>query len=262
MLRARLRSHDQQLAQLRDAVAAISVESETLSNEEREAARARLVDLLAYQANSKIEIERLGMLYESAVARVADLEAEIETLRIKVNSLQGEQRTGERAVMKLMVEVAPGELIDKITILEIKLREHQGRDQARQCPARVRDPDADLSCQYRGDGGFARVDRRTAGSEREDLGYRGRDPRPGAVPRISAINSSRSPAPSIAATIAARLPSARSTICSTAPSSKKRATPSIRRSLTVAREPHRSFDVRAHGIERGKDMWPGRFHGQ
>ena len=56
--------------------------------------------------------------------------------------------------MKLMVEVAPGELIDKITILEIKLQERPGRGKARQHPSRVRNPDGDVSRQYRRDRGI------------------------------------------------------------------------------------------------------------
>jgi len=83
-----LRVHDEQLAQLRAAIATLMAEDPGLSPAEKEAARVKIESLLAYQAVSKDETERLRALYESAAARVAATEAEIAALREKLTALE------------------------------------------------------------------------------------------------------------------------------------------------------------------------------
>ncbi len=72
-----LRAHDEQIAQLRASLATLLAEKQGLSPEEKARAKAEIESLLAYQAVSKDETERLRALYESAAARVAATEAEI-----------------------------------------------------------------------------------------------------------------------------------------------------------------------------------------
>ena len=81
-----LRAHDEQLAQLRAALATLVAESPGLSAAEKEAAKAEIEELLAYQAISRDETERLRALYESAAARMATTEAEIAELRDKLET--------------------------------------------------------------------------------------------------------------------------------------------------------------------------------
>ncbi len=56
-------------------------ESPKLSTAEKKASKARIEGLLAYQAISKDEVERLRALYESAAARLAVTELEVADLR-------------------------------------------------------------------------------------------------------------------------------------------------------------------------------------
>jgi len=83
-----LRAHDEQIAQLRATVAALLAAAPGLTAEEKETAEAKIVGLLAYQAVSKDESERLRALYESAAARVAAAEAEIAALREKLSAME------------------------------------------------------------------------------------------------------------------------------------------------------------------------------
>ncbi len=87
-LLAGLRAHDEQLAQLRAAIATLVADKPGLSAEEKEAAKAEIEGLLAYQAVSRDETERLRALYESAAARVAVTESEIADLREKLKVLE------------------------------------------------------------------------------------------------------------------------------------------------------------------------------
>ncbi len=80
-----LRAHDEQIAQLRAALASHIAEKQDLSAEERAKAKAEIGGLLAYQAVSKDETERLRALYESAAMRVSATEAEIAELREKLD---------------------------------------------------------------------------------------------------------------------------------------------------------------------------------
>jgi chromosome segregation ATPase len=88
-----LRTHDEQIAQLRASLATLLAEKRGLSPEEKARAKAEIESLLAYQAVSKDETERLRALYESAAARVAATETEIAALREKLiemeNGLRG-----------------------------------------------------------------------------------------------------------------------------------------------------------------------------
>ncbi|WP_204376766.1 hypothetical protein, partial [Methyloceanibacter marginalis] len=54
-----LRAHDEQIAQLRASLAASLAETQGLSADEKAKAQAKIEDLLAYQAVSKDETERL-----------------------------------------------------------------------------------------------------------------------------------------------------------------------------------------------------------
>ena len=85
----RLRSHDQQLAELHAAVAVLAVEGHGLDATEKEAARVKLEGYLAYRSDAKEEIERLAALYESSAARVAAAEIEIADLRKKLLAIEG-----------------------------------------------------------------------------------------------------------------------------------------------------------------------------
>ena len=84
-----LRAHDEQLAQLRAAIATLMAEAPGLSPAEKKAAKAEIERLLAYQAISKDEAERLRALYDSAAARVAATETEIADLREKLKAMEG-----------------------------------------------------------------------------------------------------------------------------------------------------------------------------
>ena len=84
-----LRAHDEQIAQLRAAIAALMTDTPGLTPAEKETAMAKIEALLAYQAVSKDEAERLRALYESAAARVAATEAEIVALREKLAAMEG-----------------------------------------------------------------------------------------------------------------------------------------------------------------------------
>ena len=83
-----LRAHDEQLAQLRAAIATFMADTPGLSPTEKDAAKAKIESLLAYQAASKDETERLRALYESAAARLAATETEIAALREKLNAIE------------------------------------------------------------------------------------------------------------------------------------------------------------------------------
>ena len=83
-----LRAHDEQIAQLRAAIATLMVDTPGLSDVEKEAAEAKIEGLLAYQAVSKDETERLRAFCESAAARVAATETEIAALREKLTALE------------------------------------------------------------------------------------------------------------------------------------------------------------------------------
>ena len=83
-----LRAHDEQIAQLRTAVATLLSEKHGLSAAEKVAAKTKIEGLLAYQAVSKDETERLRALYESAAARVAATESEIAALREKLSAME------------------------------------------------------------------------------------------------------------------------------------------------------------------------------
>jgi len=83
-----LRAHDEQIAQLRAVIATLLADTPALPPAEREAAKAKIEGLLAYQAVSKDETERLRALYESAAARVAATEAEIAALREKLATIE------------------------------------------------------------------------------------------------------------------------------------------------------------------------------
>lgn len=83
-----LRAHDEQIAQLRAAIATLIAEAPGPSPAEKKVAQAEIEGLLAYQAVSKDETERLRALYESAAARVAATEMEIATLREKLNAME------------------------------------------------------------------------------------------------------------------------------------------------------------------------------
>ena len=87
-LLAGLRAHDEQIAQLRAAVATLLSEKHGLSAADKEAFVAKIEGLLAYQALSKDETERLRALCESAVARVAASETEIAGLREKLAAME------------------------------------------------------------------------------------------------------------------------------------------------------------------------------
>ena len=83
-----LRAQDEQIAQLRAAVATLLSEKHGLSAEEREAAKAEIEGLLAYQAVSRDEMERLRSLCEAAIARVAATETEIAALRERLAAVE------------------------------------------------------------------------------------------------------------------------------------------------------------------------------
>lgn len=83
-----LRAQDEQISQLRATIATLLSETHGLSAAEKEAAKAKIEGLLAYQAVSKDETERLRALYESAAARVAAAEAEIAALREKLSAME------------------------------------------------------------------------------------------------------------------------------------------------------------------------------
>ena len=83
-----LRAHDEQIAQLRASLATLVAEKQGLSPEEKARAKAEIESLLAYQAVSKDETERLRALYESAAARVAATETEIAALREKLIEME------------------------------------------------------------------------------------------------------------------------------------------------------------------------------
>ena len=82
-----LRAHDEQIAQLRASLATLLAEKQGLSAEHKAKAKAEIESLLAYQAVSKDETERLRALYESAAARVAATEKEIAALREKLSAM-------------------------------------------------------------------------------------------------------------------------------------------------------------------------------
>jgi chromosome segregation ATPase len=83
-----LRAQDEQIAQLRASLARLLAEKQGLSDEDKAKATAEIESLLAYQAVSKDETERLRALYESAAARVAATEAEIATLRERLSEME------------------------------------------------------------------------------------------------------------------------------------------------------------------------------
>ena len=83
-----LRAHDEQIAQLRASLAASLAETQGLSADEKAKAQAKIEGLLAYQAISKDETERLRALYQSAAARVTATETEIAELREKVIAME------------------------------------------------------------------------------------------------------------------------------------------------------------------------------
>ena len=83
-----LRAHDEQIAQLRAEIAALLAGKRGLTAEEKAAAKVEIEGLLAYQAVSKDETERLRALYESAAARVAATEKEIAALREKLSAME------------------------------------------------------------------------------------------------------------------------------------------------------------------------------
>ena len=92
---ASLRAHDEQIAQLRATIAALLAEAPNLSQDQKQAAIAKIEGLLAYQAISCSETGRLRELYEAATTRVAKAESEIEELRRRLEAL--EQRGLQRA---------------------------------------------------------------------------------------------------------------------------------------------------------------------
>lgn len=83
-----LRAHDEQIAQLRAAVGAILAEATGLSAAEKEAAKAKIEGLLAYQAIAKDEAERLRALYGSAATRLAAAEVVIAELQDRVSAME------------------------------------------------------------------------------------------------------------------------------------------------------------------------------
>jgi chromosome segregation ATPase len=83
-----LRAQDEQIAQLRATLATLLSEKHGLSAPDEEAAKAKIEGLLAYQAVSKDETERLRALYESAAGRLAAAEAEIAALREKLSAME------------------------------------------------------------------------------------------------------------------------------------------------------------------------------
>lgn len=83
-----LRAHDEQIAQLRASLATLLAEKQGLSAEDTAKAKADIESLLAYQAVSKHETERLRALYESAAARVAATEKEIAALLEKLSAME------------------------------------------------------------------------------------------------------------------------------------------------------------------------------
>ena len=85
---ASLRRHDEQFAQLRAVIAAILAESHNLNEDQRRAAITNIESLLAYQAISYRETERLRTQYEAALARVAKAEHEVAQLRGRVEFLE------------------------------------------------------------------------------------------------------------------------------------------------------------------------------
>lgn len=84
-----LRAQDEQIAQLRAALASFIAEKQGLSPKEHAKAKAEIEGLLAYQAVSRDETERLRALFESAAVRLATTEAEIAALREKVATMEG-----------------------------------------------------------------------------------------------------------------------------------------------------------------------------
>lgn len=88
VLSGRLKSHDQQLARLRAAVAALAAETPGASPEEKEAARVKLEGLLAQSGATREEMDRLAGLYESSAARVAAAEQEIADLRRRLQTVE------------------------------------------------------------------------------------------------------------------------------------------------------------------------------
>ena len=83
-----LRAHDEQIAQLRAAITTLMADSPELSVKEKQVAQAKVEGLLAYQAISKDERQRLTALYESAATRLAAAEAEIAKLRERLRDMQ------------------------------------------------------------------------------------------------------------------------------------------------------------------------------
>jgi len=83
-----LRAHDEEIAQLRASLAALLADEQGLGAEEKAKATAEIEGLLAYQALSRDEAERLRALYESAAARLTATEAEIADLREKVTAME------------------------------------------------------------------------------------------------------------------------------------------------------------------------------
>jgi len=93
-LKSKLRSHDEQLEQLRASVAALAVDGME-DPDQRRAAKQRLEEMLVHRAVDREELERLLALYESAVARVAAAEAGIAELRERLSAL--ERASGKQA---------------------------------------------------------------------------------------------------------------------------------------------------------------------
>ena len=81
-------AHDEQIAQLRASLSTLLAEKQGLSAEGKAKAKAEIESLLAYQAVSKDETERLRALYESATARAAATETEIAALRERLTELE------------------------------------------------------------------------------------------------------------------------------------------------------------------------------
>jgi tRNA C32,U32 (ribose-2'-O)-methylase TrmJ len=75
-----LRAHDEQIAQLRASLATLLAEKKGLSAEQKAKAQAEIESLLAYQAVSKDETERLRALYESAAAQISELRERLSEL--------------------------------------------------------------------------------------------------------------------------------------------------------------------------------------
>jgi len=96
-LGGRLRSYDEQLAELRAAVAALAVDGAG-DPRQREAASRQLEELLTHRAATREESERLLAMYESAVARVVVVEKQIADMSERLRAIESaaSRQAGDR----------------------------------------------------------------------------------------------------------------------------------------------------------------------